>query len=205
MRIGIDIDGVIASFYDAYERAIIAVTGRNLFPIRGKETKSIHPPVWDWPEHYGYTKDEVRAAWKFIKNDPLFWRRLPVMPDARLVPVFLNNPDNDVYFITSRPGLRAKAQTEGWFKDTFGAIPTVMLSDRKGDVARGLDLEIFVDDKPENCLDVNQKSPDTLVYMPRRDYNENHVPRGTILVEGLEDVLRMNGLMTDAAELRRAA
>ena len=62
MRLGIDVDGVLANFSKGYAELIIELTGKNLFQPGDIED----PPVWDWDILRGYTKEEVSATWKHI-------------------------------------------------------------------------------------------------------------------------------------------
>ena len=53
MRIGFDVDGVLADFNKRFIERVIAITGRDLFPPRPFDI-----PTWNYPEHYGYTAEE---------------------------------------------------------------------------------------------------------------------------------------------------
>lgn len=167
LRIGIDVDGCLADFNAAYRKTLIKVSGRDLIP------EIFEPPCWEYATVYGYTKDEDRAAWKEITSDPIFWRRLSVLPGAQ---EFLNNLDDArhaVYFITSRPGIATKHQTETWLRN-FVLNPTVLIaksSEHKGIIARGLELTHFLDDKPENCLAVKEHTIECHVYLLDARYN----------------------------------
>ncbi len=200
MKIGLDIDGVLANFYEVYERLTILTSGRDLFPKRGP---GVYPPVWNWPEHYGYTKAEMKKVWDTIKNDPHFWLSLSVLSeeDMRLAQELAEDIHYDVYFITDRPGKCAKAQTELWMLNQLGLTPTVLISGAKGHIAIGLGLDVYVDDKPENCIDVRQQSPKTRVYMPDRDYNRASGAEdyGVIRVKNLTDVFSREELSFERA------
>lgn len=198
MRIGFDMDGVLANFYDAYEQKCIeADLGIDRFPRRGRQGVSIHPPCWNWPEHYGYAKAVVSAAWQSIKNDESFWAELPVMDPAgvEIARELHEDPDHDVYFVTARPGRRSKLQTETWLEAQGIAAPTVLMSDQKGYIAKALNLEVYIDDKIENCLQVRAMSPSTRCYCPDRDYNRDSVleQHGAIRVADVTEVFEREG------------
>ena len=180
-RIGLDVDGVLADFNTSFIRLIISVTGRDLFPPRPFDI-----PTWDYSEHYGYTSSEMSKVWQDIKDSPDFWASLPPYAGVKNLISLLKERKDDVYFITSRPGQTAKAQTEEWL-ELFNVIrPTVLICSEKGLAAKALDLDIYVDDRTENYVDVLAQSPNTAVIRMIRPWNK-HVD-GTWSVQTLEEV-----------------
>lgn len=157
MRIGFDVDGVLADFNNSFIERCIQVTGKDLFPPRPFDI-----PCWDYPEHYGYTREETSAIWASIKRDPYFWQSLHAYPEAYRTVQQLDwlewNEFAEVYYVTARPGTRVKFQTEIWLEEgvhaSYSGRKTVLISSHKGLVARALDLDVYIDDKWENCLDV---------------------------------------------------
>lgn len=156
MRIGIDCDGVLADFNLAFIERIIAVTKRDLFPPR-----PFAITTWNYPEQYGYTREEVSAVWTTIKDDPNFWAELPEYADTAEALRYLNDrrlAGDDLYFITARPGINAKKQTENWllrhWPTPFAPQVTVLLSSDKDLCAVALGLDIYVDDRIENVESV---------------------------------------------------
>lgn len=174
MRVGIDVDGVLANFQPAYISTIIAVTGRDLFP---GPFGTFDIVTWNYPETYGYTTDEMAQVWNEIKEDPSFWKNLAAYPDVqefRATIADLLNNGHDVYFITNRPGNSAKLQSETWLYNYLLLIewPTVLISAEKGECCHALNLTHYIDDNNENCADVQQKSPSTRLFMLARTWNE---------------------------------
>jgi hypothetical protein len=171
LRIGFDVDGVLARFETAYQRACVATTGRDLFP---NELPPEGPPVWDWPQWYGYSEAEVKAVWTKIKASHTFWLNLSPMPGAATVKLLL--PDmqrwHDIYFITNRVGVDAKWQTETWLQVHLGCeVPTVLITPYKGAASATLSLDIYIDDNLDNIRDVQEVSPTTRSYLLDRAYN----------------------------------
>lgn len=171
MRIGVDIDGVLADFNSAYIDLCIAVAGADYFPPRPFDI-----PTWNYPEFYSYTDAEVSRVWRAIEDDASFWRDLKAYDDARealgkLALLELGNAD--VYFVTSRPGQTAKEQTEAWLRMHGWDRATVLISSAKGAVAKALKLTHYVDDRDLNCVDVRDTSPSTAVYVVDRPWNRN--------------------------------
>ena len=187
-RIGIDIDGVIANFYTAYENAVVEEAGgEDKFPARYPE---ILPPVWNWPEHYGYDKMITQRVWMKIKESRDFWTKLQRLPDAAILVDSMPWAIHDVYFITDRAGVNAKQQTEIWLRERLGIMnPTVLVTPNKGLSAAALRLDVYVDDKGENVLDVEKQSPGTHVYIIDRPYNEHF--KAQRRVSGLKSVFEL--------------
>lgn len=136
MRIGFDIDGVLADFNTSFIALIPEVTGRNLFPA------GYWPQTWDYPQALGYTKEEVSAVWEVIKQGGTFWNELPPLPDIYVLRDWLCSPPinseyHEFYFITSRMGKSVKLQTEDWL-DSYIDAPgnTVLISSEKGAIDR---------------------------------------------------------------------
>lgn len=198
-RLGIDIDGVLADFNAAYRRKLIQASGRDLIP------DPFEPPCWDYAGHYGYTPDEDQKAWKLIREDGLFWQYLQPLPGAA---TFLDwawrlHQDNwthgrshEVYFLTTRPGLQAKRQSENWLaRYGMNSTPATVLIARgnKGELAKALGLTHFVDDRPENVYDVLDVHFGCQTYMRRAKYNEIEqdavVRKGGKLVESITEFM----------------
>lgn len=174
--IGVDLDGVLANFNAAYRTKLIEVTGRDLIPEQDCSGNTVEttPPCWYYPvDHYGYTKDEDKATWKAIVESPDFWRSIRPYPET--FDFLCGLGDNEVYFITTRPGATAHSQSVEWLERLGEPTPNVIIArGSKGDIAKGIGLTHFIDDKPENCWDVYMESPDTKIFMPRTRYNQHH-------------------------------
>lgn len=170
MRIGFDVDGVLADFYVGYEKLIVKMTGENRFPpldpIMG-------PAVWDWPQYHGYTEEQVADAWKVIGSRTGFWSSAPPLPgmadlQAQIHDLYM---DHDIYFITARGGPAAKTETELWLQVGGVSVPTVLISSAKGPIAKALKLDYYIDDKFENVEDVIHQSPATKAFLLHKNYN----------------------------------
>lgn len=170
MRIGADLDGCLVNFNEAYRDLIKLKTGI-ILPEMGTD----YPDCWDYAEVAGVRGKLRNMVWDHIKQDAnKFWAHLPPYvgtKDALRMLANLRYEGDDIYFITSRPGHGAKAQTEYWLLNQGFSCPTVLISSDKGSVAKGLELDVFCDDKPENCAEVHLASPKTTVYMIRQPYN----------------------------------
>jgi len=180
MKIGFDVDGVLADFSSAYAKRLIEVTGMNLLP-EGDPNDYIQ--TWYWPtDQFTYSKPQDKETWKSITSDDKFWLNLNPYPDAKDVVSKLADlwdEGHEIYFITNRPGIKTKLQTEQWLINLgTGILPTVIVSEEKGLNARALKLDFYIDDKNENCTDVRDHST-TNCLMLARGWNEDKpgIPR----------------------------
>lgn len=198
-RLGIDLDGVLAEFNKGVRTYACEVLGRTL-------PDYTEPTQWNYLQpQYGLTPKEEGAIWQAIQNDERFWRGLGCYDNTkavldRLAHATLNG--TDVYFLTTRPGIRSKGQSEAWLEEHGFPKATVLITPDKGPVAKGLRLTAFIDDKPENCFDVRMHSPRTRVYMLRRGWNRKAeadivASEGVInvhAVDSFEEFLELEGV-----------
>lgn len=179
MRIGCDIDGVLADFNTAFIDRVIAVTGRDLFPPRPFDITT-----WNYPQAYGYTADEVSAVWETINADRFFWRNLPryesTFADLDYLAKQMLWFGSDVYFITARPGPTAKEQTEHWLRTHWPSLVvpslTVLISSEKALCAVALNLDVYIDDRRENVQSVAvARGSKTRTFVMDRPWNRDPV------------------------------
>lgn len=190
MRIGFDVDGVFTGFEYGYAPLLTAATGIQ-FPRLGQPD---WPDTWFWERAAGVTKEQETAVWKQIMANPTFWLNLPPLPGAMdlLERIRVLSLRHDVYFVTNRPGVVAKQQTEVWLATHSGDFtwnPTVIVSSEKGLACRALKLDVYIDDKYENCADAAtgtranrlemvspQNLPSTAVFLLNRPWNTGIEP-----------------------------
>ena len=177
MRIGFDVDGVLANFTSAYQDLFIKTTGRNLFAAGDR----VDPPTWDWPTLRGYTDAETAAVWDVINTSETFWLNLADAPGMSTLHTMIRHLENkhEVYFITQRTGISPKRQTEIWLVQQLHypiySLPTVLIVGKhmKGTVVRALQLDAYVDDNLDNVIDCCMMSPTTRTYLLDRGYNRD--------------------------------
>lgn len=183
MRLGVDVDGVLADYNTNFLKHIIGASGRDLSPVKPFEFT-----CWEWPQFFGYTEAEIaKGAGVALALDD-FWLTLPAYPEAQEALYRLNKRilrGDDIYFITNRTSFSiestAKAQTEKWLRKQFSLInmsswqefiPTVIISKEKGKAADLLALDAYIDDKWENCKDVAAWSK-TRTFLRKQPWNAN--------------------------------
>lgn len=197
LRVGVDIDGVLSNFTDAFADTLAHATGRRLVT-----TYPYQPPVWDWPQAVGYTQDEVDDAWKKIHRSTDFWQELRAHTGAV---TFLDRlwrwaafenwtllTSHEICFITSRDGLRVKDQTERWLeRHGFGGKhPTVLIArGDKGPLVQTLGLTHVVDDRPENIQSYMAHGlPAENAVLYRASYNDAFAASHPQSVSSLEEL-----------------
>lgn len=197
LRVGFDVDGVLARFNHAYANVLISTSGVNKF---GEPAETIftdtEPNEWCYDKAAGYTKEERNAAWDNLCADPLFWLMLPMTRDEASLRhrAHCLTKLNDVYFITNRSGVNAKWQTEIWLERNFGIrFPTVLLSATKGAVCRALSLDCYIDDKAENIHSVVGLAS-TRAYLLDKPYNRTFIGNTHTRVSSLEEFFVHEGL-----------
>lgn len=142
-----------------------------MFPGVPVTTTSEQP---SWNCFVGMDKKQVRLVWDKIKKDPMFWFELPpLVPEWEFERINELNEYHRVYFVTSRVGLDCKTQTEGWLNQHGVYRPTVIISSRKGDIARAVNADFSIDDKASNASCIAWMTDDrTKSYLLDRKYNQ---------------------------------
>ena len=174
-KLGFDLDGVLVDWNSAFIALMIQLTGRDLFPPRPFDI-----PTWNYPTHYGYTTAEVSYVWTDIKASPYFWQSLKpyeTTGDALRAIHDRWRQNDDLYFITSRPGIDAKKQTENWLRMHWPmyTVPplTVLISSHKGLCAKALHLDAYIDDKDTNVCDVVREHATCRTFLLDRPWNRD--------------------------------
>jgi hypothetical protein len=110
------------------------------------------------------THRQQHELWEAVRNTENFWESLNETEPgiiARLAQL-ANERRWEVIFITQRPssaGDITQIQTQRWLIAHGYDLPNVyVIKGTRGKVAEALSLDIVVDDRPENCLDVKLES-----------------------------------------------
>lgn len=188
--VGVDVDGVLADFVRGF-----TAYGRQLY---GK-----HVPVIHTVDHRGWDDfPELDAAqqhtvWSYIRNSTCFWRMLePCASVSVFNTLTALNAEIPLYFITNRPGIKTKQQTEGWLADHGVYNPTVVVTADKGYAVQGLGVTHYIDDKAGNAVFTKYQNKQSKVYLLDRPYNQfphdvlgKRVQRVKTVEEFLQEVL----------------
>lgn len=175
MLIGIDVDGVICDFTNS-ARALC----KKLF--NGRPDDKLVQTEWDF-ECLGITPAEEGMMWHIIDTTPNWWLNLKRLPNTTNLEPLAHI--HDVIFITNRKpatGMTITQQTKYWLdQNTDIVAPTVIVTKNKGQLCKLLDVDYFIDDKWENCMDVAIQSPKTAVFVKDELYNRRESVHGSIL------------------------
>ncbi len=170
MRLGFDLDGTVADLHGALARE-----GRRLFPGIDPDSlpQSVSPDqeqastngTAEGCETPGFSMTSLSAReqkelWSAVCARTNFWETLDEIEPGSLARLFRIARERrwEVIFLTSRPetlGDTAQAQSHRWLKKHGFDLPSVfVVQGSRGKIASSLQLDVLVDDRPENCLDV---------------------------------------------------
>jgi hypothetical protein len=168
MRLGFDLDGTVADL-----QAALAREARGLFPGLDPATLPRSPAPTDWssqeanderetrpPASVTLSSGQYRQLWKVVCERANFWETLDEIEEGALERLsgLVRDRRWEVIFLTSRPetqGDTAQAQSCRWLAAHGFSSPSVfVVHGSRGKIAAALQLDIIVDDRPENCLDV---------------------------------------------------
>ena len=193
--IAVDVDGVLANFNLGYGTIFDKNFNLNV------AQHAPNPPVWDWPEHFGATDDQVAMVWGLIHKSPHFWEFLEPLATAEsdlYALDYLRSKGHEIYFLTNRVGEDCKGQTWRWLKKQGYSDPTILITSdvkyAKADICRGLGVDMIIDDRPSNLLNLPRR---TAGYMKRYAYNEFEPIPQVAYVDKITEALLEEGLVDE--------
>ena len=124
------------------------------------------------------TPRQQRKLWHHVESIDNFWQTLNETEPgivARLAAIAADRRW-EVIFLTKRPqsaGATAQLQSQRWLESKGFTLPSVyVVQGSRGRIAAALHLDIVVDDRPENCLDVVVDSKARAILIWRDDANQ---------------------------------
>jgi hypothetical protein len=179
LRIAFDMDGVLADMDGALLRHAEALFGadavRAMAPVNttpalnpGGRTTAGEPnrppagdPADDAPAStLRLTDRQHRRLWQHVATIENFWESLQEIEPGSVARLGALAAERrwETIFLTKRPssaGATAQIQTQRWLEANGFRMPSVfVVQGSRGRIAAALALDVVVDDRPENCLDV---------------------------------------------------
>jgi uncharacterized HAD superfamily protein len=160
------------------------------------------------------TSRQQSQLWDHVKQIENFWTTLPELEPGIIARIAKTARDRrwEVIFLTTRPstaGDLVQLQSQQWLDAHGFQYPSVfVVHGSRGKIADALHLDAFVDDRPENCLDIAVESKAKVILVWHG--NPKDVPAGAkrlgvrpvstiteamALLEHLDDIRNQPGLM----------
>jgi uncharacterized HAD superfamily protein len=185
MMIGLDIDGVLADFISPFLRVLEARMGNG--PI---DPESITDP--NFMNHPLITMEIISECIAKVSDDPKFWEALEPLPSAEQWQALDRlSCKNNLVFVThryERETYDISQVTRDWLRKHGVSHPVVYFTQNyKSELIGKLNVELFVDDRHENCRDVAEKT-DAVVLMPHRPYNQTFTHPRVRRIQDLDEL-----------------
>jgi hypothetical protein len=116
------------------------------------------------PRYRTLTRPQQRRLWEAVRETGNFWQSLRETEPGIVARLAQEARERgwEVIFVTQRPasaGDITQLQTQRWLIAHGYDLPSVfVVKGTRGKVADALSLDVVVDDRPENCLDVKLES-----------------------------------------------
>lgn len=165
LRIGVDLDGVLADMEGALARHASALFGRSAMPSStdGTSVVSIR----------SLTMGQRKRLWRHVRGVEGFWESLDEVEPGTVAQLaaLATKRRWEVLFLTRRhatAGATAQVQSQRWLQARGFSLPSVyVVKGSRGKIAEALGLDVIVDDTLENCLDVLADSKTRVVGVVR--------------------------------------
>ena len=144
LRLGIDVDGVVADFRNAFR----ALAERELGISAGDVEADLSKP-------------DVDRLWRSVAATTNWWLDVPVYEPDQIARLYSQSRRSrwEIFFMTSRPpsaGDSVQLQTQVWLEKHGFLLPSVLTvpAGARGELARSLRLDLALDDRIVNCLEI---------------------------------------------------
>ena len=163
IRVGFDVDGVIANFNKTFRETAARIEGG-----AGSHNRSD-------PAGRALAADAMKRVWDHISRTSQWWLQLEAYEPDQIQRLYRTSRERrwEVYFMTTRPssaGETTQFQTQWWLESNGFPLPSVLtVPGSRGDAANALKLDIVVDDRLTNCVDIIAASRAKAIQLLRRD------------------------------------
>lgn len=148
LRVAFDLDGTVADLDSTLHREALKLFGDEV------------PAM----EELHLTERQQGELWDHVKTIDNFWTTLPELEPGIIARIARAASERrwEVIFFTTRPstaGELTQIQSQRWLSAHGFHYPSVfVVQGSRGKIADALQLDAFVDDRPENCLDIAVES-----------------------------------------------
>ena len=163
IRVGFDVDGVVANFNKAFRETAAQMNG----------PAGSHDP--SDPAARALAADAMKRVWDHIGRTAQWWLQLEPYEPEEIERLYRISRQRrwEVYFMTTRPssaGETTQFQTQWWLETHGFPLPSVLtVPGSRGDAANALKLDIAVDDRLTNCVDIIAASRSKAILLLRKD------------------------------------
>lgn len=154
------------------------------------------------------TARQQMQLWDHVKKVENFWTTLPELEPGIISRIARTARERrwEVIFLTTRPstaGDLVQLQSQQWLEAHGFQYPSVYVVQRsRGKIADALGLDAFVDDRPENCLDIAVESKAKVILVWHG--NVSDVPAGAkrLGVQPVTSISEAMGLLERLDDIR---
>jgi hypothetical protein len=190
LRLGFDVDGVLANFRAAFHAAAVHSV-RRAAPL---------------------SPDDVQRVWDHIAKASNWWMEVDAYEPEQIARLYslARASKWEVFFLTKRPASAGDAvqfQTQWWIERFGFYLPSVLtVPGSRGEIANALRLDLVVDDLLRNCVEVVSACPTKAILMQRMPdaaAREQATERGIGVVSSLADALGVIERLQDLLPQKR--
>ena len=201
LRVGFDIDGVLADFRTAFRQTAERCLRKPVAEDTGDEQS--RAPL---------TADDIRRVWDHIGKTPNWWLDVPAYEPAQIARLYglMRSTGWEIFFMTKRPpsaGDSVQFQTQWWIERFGFYLPSVLtVPGSRGEVSNGLRLDLIIDDQIINCAEVIGAGPTKALLMlrePDQAARTLALNRGIGVVATLSEAITILERLHDVVPKRR--
>jgi hypothetical protein len=190
LRVGFDLDGVVADFPTAFLDTAARVLGRD----------AIQRPISPMPDFDAVSPADAKRVWRAITEIPNWWLGLAPYEPAQIARLYqlARHYRWEVSFLTSRvptAGDSVQFQSQAWLETHGFYMPAVVtVPGSRGEIANALRLDVVIDDQFLNCVEVisaSQSKAMLILRMGDADLEKQATDRGVGIVHHLEEVIEV--------------
>lgn len=200
LRVGVDIDGVLADFRRAFRVTAQQVSGRAMQETSDLEVETM-------------TASRVRRVWDAIARTPQWWLTLEPYEPEEIERLYRTGREKrwEIYFITTRPpsaGETQQFQSQWWLERHGFHLPAVVtVPGSRGELANALRLDVHIDDRWLNCVEVMAASRAKAIYLLRDNdvaARERALQSGIAVVSTLREAINAVEQLEAAMRAKRS-